>query len=37
MDFSRVQLSDDDQAFLDEARDFPHTSPRMSFAGPRDR
>ena len=25
MDFSRVQLSDDDQAFLDEARDFLRT------------
>ena len=25
MDFSRVELSDDDQAFLDEARDFLRT------------
>ena len=25
MDFSRVELSDDDQAFLDETRDFLRT------------
>ena len=38
MDFSRVELSDDDQAFLDEARGFcASTSPRTSPPGPRDR
>ena len=30
MDFSRVTLSDDDQRFLEEARDFLRTAPHVS-------